>query len=393
MSTSGWMLLCVTGTFLGFILPRRRPVPSRRPDDLPDEATFVTLHIAAMAAPSLRAGLTRDSARKAVCHLRILLGTSAVAVSDAGGVLAWDGGADCHRAQASEHARIALASGRSHVVTGDAFTCDTPDCPIRGAVVVPLVVDGRPVGALAVYDTALSAVLVRTVTEVARWVSGQLELAEFDSSRRRAMEAELRALRAQMSPHFVYNALTTIVSFVRTDPERARELLMDFADFTRYALSGARDFTTLAEELHCVDRYLLLERARFGDRLRFTVRVAPEVLSMPVPFLFLQPLVENAVKHGVGAAAGPGEVRVTVEDAGSEARISVEDDGRGMSPERARSLLGGDSRHGRGEGGIGLANVDARLRQIYGEDYGLVVESELDAGTRVNLRLPKIHPR
>lgn len=196
-----------------------------------------------------------------------------------------------------------------------------------------------------------------------------------------------------MSPHFVYNALTTIVSFVRTDPERARELLMDFADFTRYALSGARDFTTLAEELHCVDRYLLLERARFGDRLRFTVRVAPEVLSMPVPFLFLQPLVENAVKHGVGAAAGPGEVRVTVEDAGSEARISVEDDGRGMSPERARSLLGGDSRHGRGEGGIGLANVDARLRQIYGEDYGLVVESELDAGTRVNLRLPKIHPR
>jgi two-component system LytT family sensor kinase len=204
------------------------------------------------------------------------------------------------------------------------------------------------------------------------------------------MEAELRALRAQMSPHFVYNALTTIASFVRTDPERAGELLMDFADFTRYALSGARDFTTLAEELHCVDRYLLLERARFGDRLRFTVQVAPEVLSMPVPVLFLQPLVENAVKHGVGAAAGPGEVRVVVEDAGFEARISVEDDGRGMSPEGARSLLG-DSRRGRGEGGIGLANVDARLRQIYGEDYGLVVQSELNVGTRVNLRLPKIH--
>jgi two-component system LytT family sensor kinase len=169
MSTSGWMLLCVTGTFLGFIRPRRRPVLSRRPDGPPDEATFVTLHIAAMAAPSLRAGLTRDSARKAVCHLRILLGTSAVAMSDADGVLAWDGGADCHRAHAPEHARIALALGRPHVVTGDTFTCDTPDCPIRGAVVVPLVVvDGRAVGALAVYDTALSAVLVRTVAEVAR---------------------------------------------------------------------------------------------------------------------------------------------------------------------------------------------------------------------------------
>ncbi|GIM99110.1 sensor histidine kinase [Planomonospora venezuelensis] len=392
MSTSGWALLCVLCALLGFTLSRRRAESLCRPAGWQDEATFATLHVAAMAAPSLRAGLTPESARRAVRHLRTLLGTGAVALTGPGGVLAWDGAMECHRDHAAEHARAALASGRPQVVAGESLACGGAGCPAGGAVVVPLEVDGRVVGALAAYDAEVSAVLVRTVTEVARWVSGQLELAELDSSRRRAVEAEMRALRAQISPHFVYNSLTTIASFVRTDPERARELLVDFADFTRYALRRAQDFTTLADELHCVDRYLLLERARFGDRLSFTVRVAPEVLAVPVPFLCLQPLVENAVKHGLVQRGGSGEVRVVIEDAGPEAHISVEDDGLGMEPAHARLLLDDGPREGRGEGGIGLANVDRRLRQIYGEDYGLVVESALGSGTRVHLRVPKHSP-
>ncbi|WP_326638188.1 histidine kinase [Streptosporangium sp. NBC_01755] len=396
MSTTGWVLLCAFSALLGLVLPRPRRRHPDRQGGPTDEATFLTLHIAAMAAPSLRAGLTHESARKAVRHLRALLGTGAVAVADTGGLLAWDGAAGCHRdhapEHAHEHARTVLASARPHVLTGDEPICDTPGCATRGGIVVPLTVDGRVVGALAAYDPVVSPALVRTVTEVARWVSGQLELAEVDSSRRRTMEEEMRVLRAQMSPHFVYNALTTIASFVRTDPERARELLVEFADFNRYALRRERDFTTLAEELHCVDRYLLLERARFGDRLRFTLRVAPEVLSVSVPFLCLQPLVENAVKHGVAAAGRHGEVRVVVGDAGSEAHISVEDDGPGMPPERVRGLLDGSAPRSGEEGGIGLAGVDVRFRRIYGEDYGLVVESAPNAGTTVRLRVPKLHP-
>ncbi|MEV7011005.1 histidine kinase [Streptosporangium sp. NPDC051022] len=390
MSTSVWALLCAVRTLTGFVLPGRRPVSPRRLGGLPDEATFAALHVAALAARSLRAGLTRDSARKAIRHLRTLLGTAAIAMTDADGVLAWDGEADCHRDHAPGHARTVLSSGRPRVLTGNALACGTPGCAIRGGVVVPLTVDDRVVGALAAYDAEVGPALVRTVTEVARWISCQLELAELDSSRRRAMEAETRALRAQISPHFIYNSLTTIASFVRTDPERARELLMDFADFTRYALRRERDFTTLADELHCVDRYLLLERARFGERLRFTVRVAPEVLSVPVPFLCLQPLVENAIKHGMATTGGCGEVRVLVWDAGAEAHVSVEDDGLGMDPERVRLLLDDDWRGERGECGIGLANVDVRLRHIYGENYGLLVETAPGAGTKVRLRLPKL---
>lgn len=372
MSTGACVVLSAFTFLLGLTMAWRRPaLPA---SEGKGEATFTTLHTAAMAAPSLRSGLTRDSARRAVRHLHALLGTAAVAITSTDAALAWDGACTD---EVLTHARTAMTSGRAHVFAGEP----------HGAVVVPLTVDGKVVGTLAAYDAELSAALVRTVTEVARWVSGQLELAELDTSRRRAMEAELRALRAQISPHFVYNALTTIASFVRTDPERARELLLDFADFSRYALSKARDFTTLADELTCVDRYLLLERARFGDKLRFSVQVSPEVLPVPVPFLCLQPLVENAIKHGMGGRDGAGEVRVVVRDAGPEAHISVEDDGTGMDPEHARRVLD-EGPLGAGNG-IGLANVDVRLRQIYGEDYGLVVETAVGAGTKVRLRVPK----
>ena len=190
----------------------------------------------------------------------------------------------------------------------------------------------------------------------------------------RLTEAEFRALRAQISPHFVYNSLTTIASFVRTDPERARELLLDFADFARYALAGAR-------RVHHPGRRARLRRPlpaagtrRFGDRLRFTVRVAPEVLPVPVPFLCLQPLVENAIKHGMAAAGGPARcgwrAGTPVPRPASASRTTAS----AWTRSRPGALLGGAP--GRdGASGIGLANVDARLRQIYGEEYGLVVET------------------
>jgi two-component system LytT family sensor kinase len=227
---------------------------------------------------------------------------------------------------------------------------------------------------------------------VARWVDSQLELAELDRSRTLLMEAEVRALRAQISPHFIYNSLTTIASFVRTDPERARELLLDFADFTRYSVRRHGEFTTLAEELRSIDRYLTLERARFGDQLRVTLRIAPEVLPVAVPFLCLQPLVENAVRHGLESKTAVGHISILAEDAGAECLISVEDDGVGMDPERLRRILSGDPDERSGTGGVGLANVDERLRQVYGDEYGLVVETAEGAGAKISVRLPKYRP-
>ena len=349
-------------------------------------ATHAALHQVSLAAPHLRAGLSADAAARSAGHLRQLLGTPAVSLLDGERLLAWDGVGDHHAGSARRVAGSVLATGRSTV---EQVTCEEPDCPVRSAVVAPLLVDDRVVGALAAYAPSADASVVRAVGEVARWVSSQLELAVLDESRSRLAQAQVQALRAQISPHFVYNALTAIASFVRTDPDRARELLLEFADFTRYSSRTHGEFTTLAEELRSIDRYLLLERARFGDRLQVTLQVAPEALSVAVPYLCLQPLVENAVKHGLEEGRGSAHVRVVAEDDGSECRISVEDDGAGADPERVRAVLEGTA----SGDSMGLANVDARLRAAYGDDHGLVVETAPGAGTKVTVHVPKFASR
>lgn len=378
------VVLLAVGLLLWLIAVRRRA-------DLgtdADRATFATLHTASLAAPHLREGLTAPGAERAGRHLRALLGTPAVALTDATSTLAWDGAGAHHADQASRHARDVLDRGRTVVLGPEEVACEDPACPVQHAVVSPLVADDRVVGALAAYGRQVSAGLVRATEEVAQWVSGNLELAELDRSRTRVIEAELRALRAQISPHFVYNSLAAIASFVRTDADRARELLLEFADFTRYAFRRGGEFTTLADELRNVERYLVLEKARFGDRLQVRLLVAPEVLPVAIPFLAVQPLVENAVRHGLEESTGVGHVTLVAQDAGSEAVIWVEDDGVGSDPDLVRRVLSGDS----DADSVGLGNVDARLRQVFGDDYGLVVETAPGAGTKVTFRVPKYAP-
>ena len=202
----------------------------------------------------------------------------------------------------------------------------------------PLLADGGGVlGVLVVVTTRTPGPgMLGAVGEVARYAASQIELAELDASRARLDRAEVLALRAQISPHFIYNALNTIASFVRTDPDRARELILEFADFTRYSFRAAGQYTTLADELRNIDRYLTLERARFGDALKVKLQVAPEVLNVVVPFLALQPLVENAVRHGFAGRSG-GTIEIVARDEGTDCVITVEDDGVGMDPETLRS--------------------------------------------------------
>ncbi len=370
----------------GYLLGRRAARRARTSDvGTPVEhATFETLHTASVAAPPLRAGLTAEAARKSARGLRSLLGTDALCLTDRDTILTWDGaGEQHHSAQVMDQVRVLLDTGRDKAF---ALSCGDLDCPLRWAVAVPLTVDHRVLGTLIAYAPRESAVLARAAGEVGRWVSVQLELAELDRSRTRLIEAEIKALRAQISPHFIFNSLAAIASFVRTDPERARELLLEFADFTRYSFRRHGDFTTLAEELHSIDQYLALVRARFGDRLSVTLQVAPEVLPVALPFLCLQPLVENAVKHGIEGAVGAGRITISALDAGNEAEVVIEDDGAGMDPERLRRVLRGE---GGASGGIGLLNVDERLRQVYGDAYGLVIETGVGAGMRITARIPK----
>lgn len=352
-------------------------------------AIHQALYTASLAARHLRDGLTPQAAERAARDLRPLLAVQAVAFCDAGGLLAWEGRGQHHADDFPEQAALVLRGGRTVRLEHRKLECHEPECRVRGAILAPVICEDRVVAVLGSFDTHVSADLVRATEAVANWVSSQIELAELDRERARTTEAELRALRAQISPHFVYNALAAIASFVRTDPVRARELLLEFADFTRYSFRSTGQVTPLADELTNIERYLALEEARFGDRLSVSLMVAPEVLAVAVPSLAIQPLVENAVRHGIEAKEGPGHISIAALDLGTEAEIVVEDDGVGANPESVRAVLSGEQ-HG---DHVGLANVDARLRATYGDGYGLVVETAQGAGTKVSFRVPKFSLR
>ncbi|MFE4836565.1 sensor histidine kinase [Arthrobacter sp. NPDC056691] len=360
-----------------------------------ERATYNTLHAASKAGRHLRTGLNPAGAAKASRQLRALLGCDALAILDVSGVLAWDGTAEELRPGLMGLAADVLSNGRTQVFNAADLLLHSPRSgpvsksgSVAAAVVAPVRAGSRVVGAVAAFAPQAGAGLVRATTEVADWVAAQVELAELDASRTLLMEAEVRALRAQISPHFIYNSLNAIASFINTDPARARELVVEFADFTRYSFRRHGDFTTLAEELRCIDRYLLLERARFGERVQVSLRIAPEVLSTVIPFLSLQPLVENAVRHGLEAKEGPGHITICANDSGAFAEVTIEDDGVGMDPVQLQSMLAG---HTDGEH-VGLRNVDARLRQVYGDEHGLVIETAPGEGTLITMRVPKSQP-
>lgn len=346
-------------------------------------STYRILHRITLASPPLRAGLAAGAGRS-VKHLHALIGSAALALADSDRLLAWSGVGESHR----HHVPTAEQVAETRVLGPDVVACGEASCPLRYAVTAPLTTSELQVGTVTAYATGSPhAGLVRAVEEIADFISGQLDLAELESSRAELAEADLRALRAQISPHFIYNSLGAIASYIRTDPEHARELVLDFADFTRYSFRRHGEFTTLAEELKSIEHYLTLEQARFAGRLRVTLRVAPEVLGVVVPFLCLQPLVENAVQHGLEGQPGGGQITIVAENVGNEAHLSIEDDGAGMDPEALRAQLGGEY-----QDRVGLANVDERLRATFGEEYGLVVETAVGAGSKVSLRVPKFHP-
>lgn len=389
MAESVLLVLVVTvfagaAGFAGFALARRFARGGRELGTEAEQARYTTLHLATRAAEHLRGGLEAAGSARAVRDLRDLLDCDALALAGPVGVLALDGSGDELRATAERMAAHVRAGSRAHVerqaVGNGRETLD--------AVAAPILVGGEAAGAVVAFSRSARPGLVRATGEVARWVATQLELSELDASRAALAEAEVRALRAQISPHFIYNALNAIASFINTDPAQARELVLEFADFTRYSFRRHGDFTTVAEELRSVDGYLRLERARFGERLGVTLQIAPEVLGTIIPFLSVQPLVENAVRHGLAGKEGPGALAITATDSGAYAVITVEDDGVGIDPELARAVLAG---HNSGEH-VGLRNVDTRLRQVYGDDFGLVVETNVGSGTLVTMRVPKSQP-
>jgi signal transduction histidine kinase len=195
-----------------------------------------------------------------------------------------------------------------------------------------------------------------------------------------AATAQREALRAQMNPHFLFNALNSIAQLIRVDPDRAEVCVERLAEMFRYVLRRAEtELVPLSEELEMAAAYLEIERARFGERLQVETKVDADTLRRPIPNLVLQPLVENAVKHGLSRKVGVGTVRIEAKMVDRVLLLTVRDDGLGMA---APALAGVYER------GIGLRNLRDRLERLYGADYRPEISSQPGRGTAIRLRLP-----
>jgi LytS/YehU family sensor histidine kinase len=196
-----------------------------------------------------------------------------------------------------------------------------------------------------------------------------------------ATEAELRALRAQVNPHFLFNALTTIGYLIQTAPDRAFETLMRLTSLLRGVLRRSEgEFATLGEEIELIESYLNIERARFEDRLRVTIDAPDSLRNLRIPALLVQPLVENAIKHGISPSRAGGEVVISARIvSGDKLQISVRDTGLGASEQ---ALIAGRKR------GVGLSNIERRLKTHYGDQASFSVRSVPGVGTTVELSLP-----
>jgi len=312
-------------------------------------------------------------------------GAGAVCLTDADQVLAFEGlGADHHRAPGpivSHHTRRAIETGEVVFADGQTEHYDCPiskDCPLDSVLIAPLSLDGVVVGTVQVFEPRhrrFSSVNRSLGEGLASLLSAQLLAARYQETKGLLTEQELKLVQAQVNPHFLFNALNTVAAVLRIDPERARGLLLHLAAFFRKNLKRPSALATLREELEHVGAYLEIEKARFADRLTVVTEVDPSLLDLKLPAFTLQPLVENAFKHGLAHTLGPGTARIRARREEAAALIEIEDDAGAY-----REASGGD--------GLGMRLVDKRIKNLIGPTWGLAVACVPGELTRVTVRVP-----
>jgi LytS/YehU family sensor histidine kinase len=343
-------------------------------------------------------GLTDEVVDQAVALLLPLLDGDALSITDRYRMLAFAGPGHDHHARGTPlHTRAresVLRTGRTNIVWGrgeDRIGCPVPGCPLRSAAIAALRVGDEVIGSLTVYRTGDDPPSPELVEAAAGILSLHLEVAELQSRQQLATDAELDALRAQINPHFLFNTLNTIASRIRTDPEEARQLLVRLADFFRYAIRQRGQFAGFSQEYAFVRTYVTLEQARFGDALNVEYDIDPAVLGVDVPVLVIQPLVENAIKHGASGKVGRTTVRLRarVDPLARMVDVTVRDNGVGMDEATLAAVTAATPRsRADGDGGVGLSNIRERLALLFGDGHELEVRSVAGEGTTVHLRLP-----
>ncbi|AST92491.1 LytS/YhcK type 5TM receptor domain-containing protein [Sutcliffiella cohnii] len=354
-----------------------------------------TLRIADKTISHLKNGLHLHSAQ-AVCQIiHEELKAKAVSITNTTEILAHVGdGDDHHRAKMPIQTQITvdtIRQGKIIVATKEQIHCREAHCPLGAVIVAPLKQRGKTIGTLKFYfgsQKEITPVIMELITGLSALLSNQLEVAEADKAYQLAKEAEINALQAQISPHFLFNTLNTILSLVRINPDKARKLLVSLSHFLRQNLSATTQTkTTLEQELKHVKAYLAIESTRFSNKLTVSYKIEEEALQSLIPPLTLQPLVENAIKHGMKEKENDYNVSICIERVKDNVIVEVKDNGNGMTKERLKEIGTTPIESVTGSG-VALYNVNRRLTFCYGDDSALKIISEENKGTEISFSIP-----
>ena len=357
----------------------------REQDRVAASSSARALKVADRTLRLLARGLNRESAGELAAIIKAETGVGAVGVTDAERVLGWAGtGGDHHlpgNPIASPYTRQSIAENVVVFADGDRQTYDctvSPTCALNSVVIAPLQVDGAVLGTVQLFEPRgrrflnMNKSLGEGLTAL---LSSQLLIARYQEQKNLLVMSELKLAHAQVNPHFLFNALNTIIAVLRRDASRGRDLLIHLSQFFRKNLKRSSDVSTLEEELEHVGAYLEIEKARFEGRLVVATEVDPALLSLKMPAFTLQPLVENAFKHGLSTLLGEGRTTIRAYRRDGTAFVEIEDNAGTWVEPRERA-------------GLGMQIVDKRVKNLYGEPFGVSVTCVPQEVTRVTVRLP-----
>ncbi|MFL0246470.1 LytS/YhcK type 5TM receptor domain-containing protein [Candidatus Clostridium stratigraminis] len=348
------------------------------------------LSIADETLPYLRHGLNEYTAKETAEIIYKITKAAAVSITDKDRILAFIGlGSDHHKVGepfGTELSFKAIQTGKLVAAnTKKEIACKNHECSLSSVVLVPLKKMNKVVGLLKIYkdkEHSITPYDIQLTKSLGSLFSTQLELYEIEHQESLAKEAEIKALQAQINPHFLFNTISTISSLIRTDPDLARNLLLKFSNFFRYNIQKTDKFISLKEELNQISDYIEIEKARYGDKLKINTDIDESCLNYLVPPITLQPLIENAIKHGIKPKAGGGTLFIEIKKIDDYCQIKVSDDGIGVTPLELQKITEGNTT------GIGLKNVIQRIVSIFGEEYAPLIESEEGRGTTITIKVP-----
>ncbi|EOT8832116.1 two-component regulatory system sensor histidine kinase BtsS [Escherichia fergusonii] len=344
------------------------------------------LKVAASTEGILRQGFNEVNSMKVAQVLYQELDIGAVAITDREKLLAFTGIGDDHHLPgkpiSSGYTLKAIETGEVVYADGNEvpYQCSLhPQCKLGSTLVIPLRGENqRVMGTIKLYEAKnrLFSSINRTLGEgIAQLLSAQILAGQYERQKAMLTQSEIKLLHAQVNPHFLFNALNTIKAVIRRDSEQASQLVQYLSTFFRKNLKRPSEIVTLADEIEHVNAYLQIEKARFQSRLQVNMNIPGELAWQHLPAFTLQPIVENAIKHGTSQLLGTGEVSITARREGQYFMLDIEDNAGLYQPATNAS-------------GLGMSLVDKRLRERFGDDYGISVACEPDCYTRITLRLP-----